>query len=216
MDSGLVLRTPRNDEASVANSARRANQQNRSSHGLKDILLYGIAKSGDNSPSSAQLEGRFAIVTIRRAWDAMDAVGVRCFGIGRNARSVRRSRVVLAPRPWRYVGGKYPAGNGGKKGRFPGESTKEIVTPSRGESRDVLAAPVAKPVCVLSALFCTRDCGRSRRLAFPASSVQEGANEFAKLRRDRAVRMRACIYRFGKLNCRPGQASQRVARMRAR
>jgi hypothetical protein len=31
--------------------------------------------------------------------------------------------VVLAPRPWRYLGGKCAADNGGKKGRFPGEST---------------------------------------------------------------------------------------------
>ena len=30
--------------------------------------------------------------------------------------------MVLAPRPWRYVGGKFAADNGGKKGRFPGES----------------------------------------------------------------------------------------------
>jgi hypothetical protein len=29
----------------------------------------------------------------------------------------------------------FPAGNGGKKGRFPGESTKETVKPLRGESR---------------------------------------------------------------------------------
>jgi len=42
---------------------------------------------------------------------------------GRKRCSVRRSRVVLAPRPWRYVGGILPAGNGGKKGRLPGEST---------------------------------------------------------------------------------------------
>jgi hypothetical protein len=40
-----------------------------------------------------------------------------------NAYSVRRNRVVLAPRPWRYVDGKYPADNGGKKGRFPEEIT---------------------------------------------------------------------------------------------
>ena len=54
---------------------------------------------------------------------------------GENAGRVRRSRVVLAPRPWRYVGGDYPAGNGGKKGHFPEESTKETVKPLRGESR---------------------------------------------------------------------------------
>jgi len=41
-----------------------------------------------------------------------------------NACSGRQSRVVLAPRPWRYTGGNIPIGNGGKKGRFPGESTK--------------------------------------------------------------------------------------------
>jgi len=52
----------------------------------------------------------------------MDAVA-QVFCTGRNAHGVRRSRVVLAPRPWRHVGGKYPPGNGGKKGRFPGEST---------------------------------------------------------------------------------------------
>ena len=31
--------------------------------------------------------------------------------------------MVLAPRPWRYVGGSNSAGYGGKKGRFPGEIT---------------------------------------------------------------------------------------------
>ena len=41
-----------------------------------------------------------------------------------------------------------PAGNGGKKGRFPGESTYNPKTPLRGEGRDVLAVPV-KSVCVL-------------------------------------------------------------------
>jgi hypothetical protein len=76
-------------------------------------------------------EGRFAIVTTRRARDAMDAAisGVTArFPKGVEARRrtkerrVRRNRVVLAPRPWRYVGGIRPVGNGGKKGRFPGES----------------------------------------------------------------------------------------------
>ena len=63
------------------------------------------------------------IVTIR--WHGMRWTLLRqaSFLPDENARSVRRSRVVLAPRPWRYVGGRFPAGNGGKKGRFPGEST---------------------------------------------------------------------------------------------
>src|SRR6266480_3092654 len=38
--------------------------------------------------------------------------------------------------------GKARAGDGGKKGRFTGESTKETVTPLRGESRVVPAEPV--------------------------------------------------------------------------
>jgi hypothetical protein len=46
------------------------------------------------------------------------------------------------------------ADNGGKKGRFPGESTKETVKPLRGESRDVSAVPV-KSVCFLSLLLHT-------------------------------------------------------------
>src|SRR5215471_12627233 len=45
---------------------------------------------------------------------------------------------------------KSSAGNGGKKGRFPGESTKEAVKPLRGESRDVSAEPVVTTlVCFL-------------------------------------------------------------------
>ena len=51
-------------------------------------------------------EGRFAIVTERRAGDAMDAAGVRrVCSPDEIARGVRQSRVVLAPRPWRQVRG---------------------------------------------------------------------------------------------------------------
>ena len=35
-----------------------------------------------------------------------------------------------------------PAGDGGKKRRFTGESTKKPLKPLRGESRDVSAEPV--------------------------------------------------------------------------
>src|SRR5437764_8627700 len=35
--------------------------------------------------------------------------------------SVRRSRVVLAPRCWRQVGARYPAGDGGKRAVHRGE-----------------------------------------------------------------------------------------------
>ena len=93
-----------------------------SSPGMKNILFYRIDDQVYNSPSPRHQKGRFAIVTERGA-GCDGRCCVRCFGTGRKRRSVRRSRVVLAPRPWRYAGGIVPAGNGGKKGRFPGEST---------------------------------------------------------------------------------------------
>src|ERR1044072_8066589 len=68
-------------------------------------------------------EGAVRIVHGSLARVAMDAAasgGLRL--AGRDVGGVRRNRVVLAPRPWRYVGGDYPAGYGGKKGRSPGRS----------------------------------------------------------------------------------------------
>src|SRR6266536_57619 len=43
-------------------------------------------------------EGRFAIVTMRWAGDAVDALASGVFNAGRKRQGVRRSRVVLAPR----------------------------------------------------------------------------------------------------------------------
>src|SRR5262245_35763294 len=59
---------------------------------------------------------------------------------------VRRSRVVLAPRPWRQVGGTIRRRRWQKR-PLTGESTKETVKPLRGESRDVSAVPVVLPPC---------------------------------------------------------------------
>ena len=64
------------------------------------------------------------------------------FRVDEIAGSVRQSRVVLTPRPWRQACEKYLAGDGGNKRRFTGASTKEPVKPSRGESRNVSAEPV--------------------------------------------------------------------------
>jgi hypothetical protein len=103
-----------------------------SSPKIKNISLYRNSDLQYQSTRLAPTEGRFAIVTMRRAQDAMAAAisGVTArFPKGIKARRRtkerrgRRNRVVLAPRPWRYVGGSLSAGNGGKKGRFPGEST---------------------------------------------------------------------------------------------
>src|ERR1700754_3323365 len=44
--------------------------------------------------------------------------------------------------------------------------------------------------CAFFHYFCTRDCGRSRRPAFPAPSSQERDNEIARLGRIPAARMR--------------------------
>ena len=133
------------------------------------------------------------IVTFRWARDAM-AAGWRQVtrSPGRNAAGGRRSRVVLAPRPWRL---SPPARAGGatvtKKAAHRGEhevSRKAIV---RG-----------KPGCLgctcqtrvhSFATFSTRQCGRSQRPAFPAPSSWKRDNEIAELRRNRAVRMRAHV-----------------------
>jgi hypothetical protein len=50
-----------------------------------------------------------------------------------NVCSGRRSRVVLAPRPWRQTGGIYPAGDGGNKRRSPGRARISRNTIARGK-----------------------------------------------------------------------------------
>jgi hypothetical protein len=109
------------------------------------ILIYGIQLAIPR-PS----EGRFAVVTKRWAWDAMDAVasgGRRDPGkvetgfpiritpsktTGRKRRSGRRNRVVLAPRPWRYVGGHISLTTGARKAASPGRARISRKTIARG------------------------------------------------------------------------------------
>ena len=55
----------------------------------------------------------------RAAMDAAASGGF--FPLDENARSVRQSRVVLAPRPWRQADGR-SVGDGGKTGRSPGRA----------------------------------------------------------------------------------------------
>src|SRR5690606_23908181 len=66
---------------------------------------------------------------------------------GRDAESVRRNRVVLAPRPWRLSRRPVVAWQRGQERPFPGEIAYKPSNHSRGESRDVRAVPV-KPVCI--------------------------------------------------------------------
>jgi hypothetical protein len=125
-----------------------------------------------------------------------------------NARSGRRSRVVLAPRPWRQAGARYRADDGGKKRRSPGRSRISRKTIARGKP--------GCPGCTCSStrvLFCstlrTRDCGRSRRPAFPAPS--ERADEMQNLGQI-GLRERERVFLLLVI---PGRR-QRVARTRAR
>jgi hypothetical protein len=80
--------------------------------------------------------------------------------------SGRRSRVVLTPRRWRQVGGKYPADDGDKKARSPGRARRKPLKPLRagmpgesGEPRGDYARMVL--------FFPIRGCGCIEHPAFP-------------------------------------------------
>src|SRR5690349_20339993 len=106
------------------------------------ILIYGI------NPPARATKGNDAHRHVALARVAMDAccVGGLLFA-GRKRGSGRRSRVVLAPRPWRQAAGKTHAVTVAKKAAHRGEHEVSR-KPLRGESRDVSAVPV-KSVCVL-------------------------------------------------------------------
>jgi hypothetical protein len=110
----------------------------------------------------------------------MDAVASGDLSPDENARSGRRSRVVLAPRPWRQVGAKYRADDGGKTGRSPGRA-RETVKPLRGESRDVSAVPVVQPVCISVALSHTGLRAQSAP-GFPCAPLSERGTTKCKTR----------------------------------
>src|SRR4030081_3522930 len=54
----------------------------------------------------------------------------------------RRSRVVLAPRRWRQVGGVISAGDGGKQARSPGRARRKPLKPLRAGMPGVSGATV--------------------------------------------------------------------------
>src|SRR5438105_13612806 len=90
------------ESARVTNSTRRANHflfsEVMSSPGIKNISLHNSGNQNYNLTHPGPPEGRFAIVTMRWAGDAMDALASGVFNAGRKRQGVRRSRVVLAPR----------------------------------------------------------------------------------------------------------------------
>ena len=162
-----------------------------SSPEIKNIPLVTSGKSLAGVAHPGPHEGRFAIVTKRRAGIVMDASasGVREHA-GRKRRSVRPSRVVLTPRCWRQACGNYPAGDGDKTSPLTGESTKYAVKPLRRGCRCVHRSPV----CSCAHFFvriCTRDRGCSAHPAFPAPSVlQEGQRIWISSGANRVARMR--------------------------
>jgi hypothetical protein len=98
--------------------------------------------------SSHPRGGALAIVTKR--WDgvAVDAGGVGAFLRGRNADRVRRSRVVLKPRCWLQVGGRYPADDGDNKPAHRGEHDISRKAIAQGMSECFRS-----PVCSCAPLF---------------------------------------------------------------
>src|SRR5882724_8091206 len=135
--------------------------------------------------------GRLAIVT-DRAVGCEGRRGVRR-ALARRARTfMAYGEVVWSWRrdPGVKLRGKSHAGDGGKKGRFTGESTKYTVKPSRGEGRDVLAEPV---VITLVCSFVLHARLRVQLApGLPCALCKQRGDEFAEPGRNRAAGIRAC------------------------
>jgi hypothetical protein len=121
----------------------------------------------------------------------MDAVASGDASPDENAYSVRRSRVVLAPRPWRYASGSFPPATGARKAASPGRARISRKTVARGKPGCLGCTCLTRVHSFASSR--TRCCGRSQRPAFPAPSIRVRADEMAKLGRNRAARTRRCV-----------------------
>ena len=108
----------------------------------------------------------------------------------RNAGRVRRSRVVLAPRPWRYVGGKSRRLRG-KKGRSPGRARSK--PPNHCAGKAGMSWLYLSNPCAPFLPIAHGACGCRRRPAFPAPSVQERANEMQDSGEKHAAGMRVHV-----------------------
>ena len=126
MDSGLVLRTPRNDVEQkfffgfnlmlpVQSPSQKYSLFSFDPNHLHIFLI------------PAQHRGAFRDRHERRAGDAMDA---SC-AFDESASCGRRSRVVLTPRRRRQVGERNFTGDGDKKARSPGRARNRLLKPSR-------------------------------------------------------------------------------------
>ena len=145
---------------SVASTARRANHFGiASSPSIKNILLYRNCKSVHNSPSPRLQEGTLALVTER--WRGLRwPLWRQVISPDETFAADGRSRVVLAPRPWRQVLEKLMLlrDDGGKKRRSPGRARISRKPLARG-----------KPGC----LGCT--CQTRVRFCLPIAHGAAGA-----------------------------------------
>jgi len=110
------------------------------------------------------------------------ASGARRRGWTNDARSGRRSRVVLTPRRRRQVCGSFSAGDGDKKARSPGRARRKPLKPLRREGRVISAVPSATTlVCFF--ISHARLRVQAAHPAFPAPSIFERRQIHASLGR---------------------------------
>ena len=94
-----------------------------SSPEMKNILLYRRFNQAHNSARPKPIRGTFRDRHDTLGMGCDGRCGVRRISAGRKRRGVRRSRVVLAPRPWRQSApSRSGCGNGDNKGRSPGRA----------------------------------------------------------------------------------------------
>ena len=101
--------------------------------------------------------------------------------------------MVLAPRPWRYVGGNPPPATGARKAASPGRSRISRNTIARGKPGWLGCTCGLTRVHFCSTLR-TRDCGRSRRPAFPAPSDLGGTTRWQHSGEKPAAGTRTHVY----------------------
>ena len=147
-------------------------------------------------------EGRFAIVSIRGA-GCDGRCGVRQLLAGRDRRSVRRSRVVLAPRPWRLSSARQVSpDNGDNQRRSPGRariSRKAIAWGKPG----CLGCTCSRCPCACTwdsrVLLHTGSTGAvSARLSLRPLRLE--GQRGCKTRTNHAARMRTCVLIVGRIS----------------
>src|SRR4051794_19530768 len=114
-------------------------------------------------------QGALAIVT-DAGRDAMDAI-VKPLTNG--AERGRRSRVVLTPRRWRQVLCKQSDGD--NKARSPRRSRRKPLKPLCAGMPGCSGEPTVTTSCALYP-FRTRDCGCTKRPAFPTPFLRKGGS----------------------------------------